>query len=61
MLAATLGALLVSGVRRRDRLAAGLGALGLVGLIPFSLSWLGAEHVLAYVLGAGVLLVAPRR
>ena len=55
VLGATLGALLVSGVRRGDRFIAALGVPGFVGLLPFSVGWLDVEHSIAYLLGAAIV------
>jgi hypothetical protein len=61
VLGATLGALLASGLRRRDRTLAGVGLLGLVVLLPFSIDWYGPEHPLSFALGAGVAAIIAGR
>ncbi|HEX2125162.1 MAG TPA: hypothetical protein VHF45_01215 [Thermoleophilaceae bacterium] len=56
VLAATLGALLASGLRAGDRVAVAVGAGGFAALLPFSIGWLGIQHLLAFGLGAAVAL-----
>jgi hypothetical protein len=56
VLGASLGALFASGLRARDRMIAGFGIAGFVGLLPFSLGWLDIEHPVAFGLGAAVVL-----
>lgn len=61
VLAATVGALLVSSARRGERLLA-LGCLLSLALwIPFSIGWYAIEHLLAFLLGAAVVALADRR
>jgi len=55
VLGATLGALFVSGLRRRDRTLVAVGAAGFVLLLPFSFDWYGPEHPLSFALGALVV------
>lgn len=56
VLGATLGALLASGLRRGDRMIGALGIVAFFGLLPFSIGWVDIEHLLAFGLGAGVVL-----
>jgi len=58
---ATLGALLASGLRRRDRTLIGVALLGLVLLLPFSIDWYGPEHPLSFAMGAGVAAIIAGR
>jgi hypothetical protein len=56
VLAATLGALLTSGLRARDRAVTAVGIVALLALLPFSIGWLELQHPLAFGLGATVVL-----
>jgi hypothetical protein len=56
VLAASLGALLASGLRAGDRLLIALGVVAFVALVPFSIGWLDLEHLFAFGLGAAVAL-----
>jgi hypothetical protein len=56
VLAATLGALLASGLRAGDRALTAVGVACCVGLLPFSIGWLDMQHLFAFALGAAVVL-----
>jgi hypothetical protein len=61
VLGASLGALLASGLVRRDRTIVAIALLGLVVLIPFSFDWYGPEHPLSFALGAAVTAIIAGR
>jgi hypothetical protein len=56
VLGASLGALLASGLRSGDRMITAFGIAGFIVLLPFSIGWLDMEHLLAFGLGAAVVL-----
>jgi hypothetical protein len=56
VVAATLGALLASGLRAADRAVTAVGVVAFVALLPFSIGWLDIQHPLAFGLGAAVVL-----
>lgn len=56
VLAATLGALLASGLRARDGAVTAVGIVAFLALLPFSIGWLDLQHLLAFGLGAAVVL-----
>jgi hypothetical protein len=60
VLGGTLGALLASGVRRRDRTLVGVAVFGFVALLGFSLDWYGPEHPISFALGYAVARRAQR-
>jgi hypothetical protein len=61
VLGASLGALLGSGIIRRDRTLVAIALFGLVVLLPFSLDWYGPEHPLSFALGAAVTAIIAGR
>ena len=63
VLAATLGAMMAGGLSvarddrtRADKVIIGLGFLGLIGMIAFSVGWYDMQHVIGY--GIGFILSA---